>query len=303
MASIPLSVIRSAFRAADHVAPGLAGRVAFEMFCRTSDPARPPPRERDAIERARPFMAEARRHRIPLRSGFVMVHDFRPPPGTRRRRTVLVVHGWHSRSDHMSAIVETLRRDGARVLAVDLPGHGASSGRRLNMANAVEAVAKAAEWFGPFDAFIGHSFGGAVAVNAVVGSVSGIAPVPAGRLVLISAPDSMPAFFHDFGRMLDLGARSQMALARQVERLAGRPLSDFVGSVQLAEAKLPTLVIHAPDDKEVSPANAEAYGRAGRHVRLVWAPGLGHRRIIAGPGVLAALAAFVADADAMAEAG
>jgi pimeloyl-ACP methyl ester carboxylesterase len=108
----------------------------------------------------------------------------------------------------------------------------------------------------------------------------------------------MPAYFADFGRMLALGPRAQTALFDHVERIAGRPLQQFVGAAQLAEVEVPTLVIHAPDDKEVPAEDARAYAAAGRHVRLVWAPGLGHRRIVAGPGVLAELAGFIAGASA-----
>lgn len=294
MASFPLTVIRSAFRVADHIVPELAGRAAFELFCRTPHPDRVSDKERRALDQVAPFMAEARQHRLTTSSGCIVAHDFRPPQGIERQRKVLVIHGWHSRSDHMSAIIDALRRSGTRVIAIDLPGHGKSSGRRLNMANAVEAAASAGEWLGPFDAVIGHSFGGAVAVNTIAGSIRGIPAIATDRLVLISAPNSMPAYFADFGRMMDLGTRTQTALVGHVERLSGHPLDDFVGANQLAQLDIPTLVIHAPDDKEVSAENAKAYASAGRHVRLVWAPGLGHRRIVAGPGVLAELTSFVA---------
>lgn len=293
MASFSLSVIQSTFRLADHVAPVLAGRAAFEIFCRTPNPARLSDKERRAVAQAAPFMAEARHHRLPVSRGHVAAHDFRPPEGTRQRGTVLVLHGWRSRTEHMAALVDALRRTGQRVIALDLPGHGASSGRRLTMANAVEAVSTADDWFGPFDAVVGHSFGGAVAVNAVTGSIRRFRRVQADRLVLISAPNSMPAYFAEFGRLLSLGARAQTALFDHVERIAGRPLEQFVGAAQLAEVEIPTLIVHAPDDKEVSAEDARAYAAAGRHVRLVWAPGLGHRRIVAGPGVLAELAGFV----------
>jgi pimeloyl-ACP methyl ester carboxylesterase len=103
----------------------------------------------------------------------------------------------------------------------------------------------------------------------------------------------MPALFDDFGRFLNLGPRSQAAVADQVHRIAGRPLKEFVGSV-LADVPVPTLVIHAPDDREVSPDHAEHYARAGEHVRLHWAPGLGHRRILADPGIVSEALGFVA---------
>ncbi|WP_432288344.1 alpha/beta fold hydrolase [Aminobacter sp. BA135] len=70
----------------------------------------------------------------------------------------------------MQALIEGYRNAGMRVISLDLPGHGGSLGRALDMAKAVEAATLAGQWFGPFEAIVGHSFGGAVAVNAAAGT-------------------------------------------------------------------------------------------------------------------------------------
>lgn len=285
MASFALSVIRGAFRMADPIAPRLAGRIAFELFCRTANPGKPSAAERRVLLAAADFLDEARLHRLPVGRVCVAAHEFRPASG-RWSSTVLVIHGWRSRTEHMRAIVDGFRNSGVRVIALDLPGHGQSSGRRLNMANAVASAKAADVWFGPFDAIVGHSFGGAVAVNAAVASVRGVDPVRARRLVLIAAPSSMPAVFEDFGRFLNLGPRTQTAIAAIVERIAGNPLESFVGQVQLAETPIETLVLHAADDKEVAPDHALGFARAGDHVRLAWVNGLGHRRVLGDPSVV-----------------
>lgn len=286
MTSFAFKIIRGVFALTEHIAPRLTGRVAFELFCRTPHPGKLSPRERQVVDGAQAFMAEARLHRLPSPSGCVAAHEFRPPSG-RYFSTVLVMHGWRSRTEHMRALIEGLLTAGSRVIAIDLPGHGRSQGRRLHMAYAVGAAHVADQWFGPFDAAVGHSFGGAVAVNAAAGSVKGFPPLRAERLVLISAPSSMPAIFEDFGRFLNLGARTQMAIADIVEEIAGQPLETYVGALQLAErTDIPTLVIHAADDKEISPDSAKAFARAGSHVRVAWANGLGHRRILNDPAVV-----------------
>lgn len=286
MASFAFSVIRGVFALTEHVAPRLTGRAAFELFCRTPKPDRLSPRERQVIDEAQTFMAEARLHRLPSSAGWVAVHEFRPPSG-RYSGTILVLHGWRSRTEHMRALIEGLLTAGSRVIALDLPGHGHSQGRRLHMAYAVAAAHVADQWFGPFDAAAGHSFGGSVAVNAAVGSVKGFPPLRVERLVLISAPSSMPAIFEDFGRFLNLGTRAQTAIADIIEEIAGQPLETYVGAMQLAEhPDLPALVIHSADDKEVSPDSARAFARAGHHVRVVWVNGLGHRRILKDPTVV-----------------
>jgi pimeloyl-ACP methyl ester carboxylesterase len=293
MASFRLKVIRGVFGAVEHVAPGLGGRAAFELFCRTPNVNKLTEAERRAIARAASFMREARHHRLKAGAGGVAVHEFRPEPGGAPLGSILVVHGWRSRTEYMRALIEGFRDAGYRVFSLDLPGHGQSLGRRLTMVHAVEAARLADDWFGPFAAVVGHSFGGAVAASAAAGWVAGIAPVRAGRLVLIAAPSSLPALFGDFSRRLNVGPRSQGVMARQVRRLSGRALETFVGGRQLAEAKLPTLVVHAPDDREVSADHARDYAGAGDHVELQWAEGLGHRRILADPGVVARAVAFV----------
>ncbi|TIX72357.1 MAG: alpha/beta fold hydrolase, partial [Mesorhizobium sp.] len=177
MASFGLKVIRGVFGAAEHVAPRLSGRAAFELFCRTPNVKALSDGERRAVERAAAFMAEARHHRLKTKKGCVMVHEFRPEPGRAPAGTVLVIHGWRSRTEYMRALIEGYRGAGYKVVSLDLPGHGQSQGRRLNMVTAVEAARVAGEWFGPFKVIVGHSFGGAVAANAVAGSVRGIQPI------------------------------------------------------------------------------------------------------------------------------
>jgi pimeloyl-ACP methyl ester carboxylesterase len=293
MASFGLKVIRGLFGAAEHVAPALAGRAAFNLFCRTPGRRSQTAGERRAIDQAGPFMREARHHRLRTRSGCIMVHEFRP--ARKAIGTVLVIHGWRSRTEYMRSLVEGFRDAGFRVMSLDLPGHGHSSGRRLNMVSAVDATQTAGQWFGPFAAVIGHSFGGAVAVNAAVGSVPSIAPLAAERLVLIAAPNSMSELFEGFGRFVNLGRRTYSAMAGQVHRISGRVLAEFTGSRQLANIPIPALVIHAAEDREVPARDARALASAGEHVRLHWADGLGHRRILSDPAIVELSVGFVTE--------
>lgn len=294
MSSFGVKVIRGLFGAAERIAPQLGGKAAFELFCRTPNPSRLTDGEKRAIERAAGFMEEARHHRLAFGKRCVMVHEFRPKGGKDNAGTVLVLHGWRSRTEYMRTLIEAYHDAGFRVVSLDLPGHGGSAGRRLNLASAVRAVHIAGEWFGPFVAVVGHSFGGAVAVNAVAGSVAGTPPLAASKLVLIAAPSSMPVLFENFGHLLRLGPRTRSALAEEVRRIAGRPLDEFIGSRQLAETPVPTLVVHAPDDREVSADHARLFATAGDHVSLRWAPGLGHRRILSDPAIVEDALGFVA---------
>ena len=303
MASLGWQVIRALFGAGERLAPGIAGRAAFELFARTPNPRAPSEGERKAIARAAIFMQTARHHRLTVGLDCVAVHEFRPDAGAGEAGRVLVVHGWRSRTEYMKTIVEGFRAAGFRVFAVDLPGHGQSAGRRLTVMKAADALATAAQWFGPFDVVAGHSFGGAVTVAAVAGTVKSAAPLAAGRLVLIAAPNSLADIVDGFSRQIGLGRRSRQAMVARIERLAERRLEDFSGAHQLAGLRVPTLVVHAPDDREVPADDARDYGKAGGHVTLHWAPGLGHRRILSNSDVVSRVVAFARMPARLAKAG
>ncbi len=292
MAVSKQQVIRAALGQGGRILPGFAGRLAFALFCRTDDPQKPAKAEQAAIGRAAPLMAEARKHPLKISKGCVIAHQFRANPDVPNKGKALVIHGWRSRTDFMARMIRSLTGDGWDVVGLDLPGHGLSSGRSLNVKLGVEAVQAASVWLGPFDMAIGHSFGGVVAVNAAIGSIMGQPPVPFGRIAVIASPNSMPDLFKGVGRYFGLGKQAQAAMEQRIHHVAGHPLESYVLSEQLKRFEGDVLVIHAPDDREVAFANAEAMDRSGSHVVLLPMPGLGHRRIIADEKVFAALIQF-----------
>ena len=293
MAFNPEKVIRLALGQGGLLFPGLAGRLAFAVFCRTNDPAKPSRGEQKAMDRAAPFMAQAHTIRLQSSQGWVAVHWFAARSPLKGK--VILLHGWASRTDYMAGMIEALTLDGWAVAALDLPGHGQSSGRTLNVKLGVEAVAIVHEAFGPFDFAIGHSFGGVVAVNAAVGDIKGFEPIAFKRIAIIASPNSMPALFASVGRRLGLKAKAQAAFEAIVHKVAGSPLETYVMAAQLKRFGGKALVLHAPDDREVAFADAEAMASAGPHVRLQATPGLGHRRIISDPNVFKALCDFGAE--------
>lgn len=295
MARSALDVIRPAVRVASAIAPGVTGRAAFNVFCRTRQP-RLDERQREMIARAERRLAGAEIEAVPYRDGQAAggeVTSYAFAPEGPSRGTVALLHGWTGRAAFMSAFVEPLVAAGFRALAIDLPGHGRSTGRSLHMPRAIAAIGAVHERTGPWHGLIGHSFGGAIATSLVSGAVRGHPPVALERLALIAAPESMPRLFRQFGGFIGLGPRAQAAFEARVLELSGHPLDSFRGATQLGRAGIPTLVVHAPDDKEVAFANAEALASAGPFVTLKPTPGLGHRRVLYAPEVVAAVVGHV----------
>ncbi|MDO9418960.1 alpha/beta hydrolase [Pararhizobium sp.] len=297
MAAILLKVIRTALSTLAVVSPEAAGRLGLKLFIRTPGPNVTTVKEKAALAAAAPKMRTAETIMLNFACGSVAAHRFAPDGPVENPPRVLIVHGWGSRADYLVALIAFLTAAGAEVVALDLPGHGASPGRTLTMPMAIRAIDAAWRQFGSFNACIGHSFGG----GALAASAGGVLPdvrarVP-GKLVVIGAPSEMTWLFTDFGKLMRFGPKAQRSLEDAIERLAGAPLSDFDVAKAAGRLACPVLVVHAEDDKEVSSAHALRYAAAGKGVSLFWANGFGHRRIVSAAPVLARIAAFVFDKD------
>lgn len=268
--------------------PQTTADIAFRVFTRTARPRR---RKGLAVMPAdmSPLMLQTA-------SGLVATWEMRAarPAG----RKALLVHGWNSSAVHLVPLARSLNAAGVDVVLVDLPGHGASAGRRFHMGMGIRAVDAAWRQYGPFEHFVGHSLGGAVALNAALGSSMTVpARRPAG-IVMIGAPDSMPAFFRRFGAYVGLPEATQSLMERKILSLVGQSIDLFVSSDQRRDDHLPALVVHDRDDADVPYADAMRIARAGTHVKLHSTRGLGHRRILKDAEAHAAIVAFVADGQA-----
>ncbi|HXV31925.1 MAG TPA: alpha/beta fold hydrolase [Sinorhizobium sp.] len=293
MASFATRVIRLSLKAVSAASPVTAGKIAFQIFCRTASRKPRNGKEKALLKAAAPVMARSRRVTLSIAGGWVVARHFASRAGDGPR--VLLAHGWGSRSDYLGTMIDGLLAAGAEVVALDWPGHGASPGRSLTMVQAVRAVDAAWRHFDGFDVGIGHSFGGASLACAAGGVVCDVPPRVPEKLVLIGAPSEMNWVVKGFGRMLGLAPAAQAAFEGMIERLSGRRIEGFDGANILGVQRIPTLVIHAEDDKEVPADHARRYGAAGPNVELHWANGYGHRRIVSAQPVIEKVTAFLGE--------
>lgn len=126
----------------------------------------------EAVSRQRqgaPASEEAASSLPPL--GFVAVDRGRMAyrewvPASAARRVVLLLHGFSAEGATWAAVAANLARNGARVVAADLPGHGATTIAAPDFATVCDAVAEFAQALGlERPHVLGHSMGGAVAVR------------------------------------------------------------------------------------------------------------------------------------------
>ncbi len=274
-----------------HLPPAAAGDIAFRLFC---TPEQSQYRTRDhhhLTQRARYHLRNATRQQIATPAGVVQTYLFEPDG--RARGTVMLVHGWTSEAAFMTAFIEPLRRSGVRVVLFDFPAHGASPGRRTNLADCARAMLSVCETFGPINAAVAHSFGGFVALLVAEGGPPLPRAHPIERFVLIACPNRLSDVTSDFGAKLGLTPAAQRAYEHHLERVGHRPVSTFSTVELLQTVKAPTLVIHGSCDREVPFHNAEAVANLGAHIELQAYEGFGHRTILYAPQVMRAVMTYL----------
>lgn len=269
--------LRLFFRTADLAAPPLAGRVARNLWFRV-----PPPMLPGVLP------AGGERFTVTAQGGTVRGHVFGDGP------VVYLVHGWAGRGSQLAAFVEPLVATGHRVVLFDAPAHGDSGPgpagpRRSHGAELGRALDAVFARFGPAEAVVAHSLGTIATYLTLRYGWLGTR-----RLVLLAPMVAAGGLVDQFQAALGLGRRSRRAFEREVHRFVGIPLDEFDARVQAAHVEaLPTLVVHDRGDRQAPYEEAELLVRALPDARLVTTEGLGHRRLLRDPGVVAGVVEFV----------
>jgi pimeloyl-ACP methyl ester carboxylesterase len=267
---------RALFRYGEHVAPGRAGRAAFDLWF-TAPPrmaALPVP------VGGEPFEVLAQGHVV---RGLVWGQG----------PTVYLVHGWGGRGSQFGAMVEPLVEAGHRVVMFDAPAHGDSDHgpagpRRTNGVEFAKALDAVFCRFGPAEAVVAHSMGTISTYLAMRFGWLG-----AQRLVFIAPMVQFASLLDQFQQALGFGPRTRRAMERDVDRFVGVPVREFDARVQAAHVEqLPTLVITDRDDRQTP--YAEVVDFAGSiHAPLITTEGLGHRKVLRDPEVVRTMVEFL----------
>jgi pimeloyl-ACP methyl ester carboxylesterase len=265
-----LALLKFFFVTLGAAAPRLAGRMALRMF-RTPQRHHRPGWEKQIAERGQTLHVGAN----------LAAHAWGSGP------IVLLVHGWEGRGTQLGMFVEPLVERGFRVIAVDNPAHGESSGTRTDLIECTEALRRVARDLGPLAGVIGHSLGGAVTTLALERGLD------AKAVVLISMPSSVRDVIARFARVAGLNERSARAFRELMEEQTGVTLQDVEIFERVAGLRVPALIVHDRGDHEVPFHHAERLAARWPGAQLTVTNDLGHRRILKDADVIRRAVAFV----------
>lgn len=228
--------------------------------------------------------------------------------GRKDEPPVVLIHG--AGGNHTVWPAEIRRLTGQRVLAVDLPGHGKSSGvAQQSITGYSSQLVEFLAALGLYQAvFVGHSMGGAVALDLAVrhpahvaglgliatGAYLGVDP---GLLSNFANPLTAPSAIHTF----TTSAFGSQAAPGMVERCAQmmketrssvlygdwRACSDFDLRHEVMQIEAPTWVIVGAEDRLTPVAYAHFLADRIQAARLQIIPSAGHMVFLEQPGKVA----------------
>ena len=272
--------IRAAFRVLDRTAPGLAARWAERIWFTLPRAGTHPPRRSVPPVPGQPFTVHVDGRRV-------VGETWGTGPA------VYLMHGWGGHSGQLAAFVAPLVAGGHRVVAFDAPSHGRSAPgaygpRSSSIPEFASALSTVVAAHGPAHAVIAHSMGATATAVALCDGLR------AERVVLLAPMAGAASYARQFAMVLGLGDRTFRRLIARVERRVGAPMHHFdVPELGRAVAMPPTLVVHDRYDVSTPVSDGAAIAAAWPGARLRVTSGLGHRRLLRDPDVVADVVRFV----------
>ncbi|NNC70674.1 MAG: alpha/beta hydrolase [Flavobacteriaceae bacterium] len=200
---------------------------------------------------------------------------------------ILLAHGWSGRGTQLYEVADKLLENGMMVIAYDAPAHGQSGGKRTYLIDNMKVVEYLAENYGPFEAAIGHSFGGITLLNAQ-------AKQPLfKKIITIGIEGSMYKIIDEFVKKIELKSKVSSKMKTAIKRNYNKDVETISGNEAAKKIDIPVLVLHDTKDNDVDVSSAFKLRQNLRNGLLVITNGLGHRKILRDQKVINRIIAFL----------
>ena len=197
------------------------------------------------------------------------------------KKKVLLVHGWAGRSTQLFMIADKLLEKGYMVISFDGPAHGASTGKTTMMPDFLDTIIEIDKQYGPFEAAVGHSFGGMSLYNSIDRDNFNIK-----KLVTIGSADKISDVILNFTNNLKVKPIVAKKIKARFDKQWQIDIDKHSPSIVAKNITIPTLVIHDSQDGDVPVSCAQNIRQNLQSVTLLITQGLGHTKILRNKNVI-----------------
>ena len=202
-------------------------------------------------------------------------------------KKALLVHGWSGRGTQLVSIADELLENDFMTISFDAPAHGKSKGKTTMMTEFMAVSQFLEKEMGPFEIIIGHSLGGMAVLNSIKQGLN------VKKAVVIGAGDMITDIITIFVEKLELKLKFVEKIKLHFYEKFNEHIDNYSGSVAAKDVKIPTLVIHDSEDKEVPVSCAYPIRQNLEQGELLITNGLGHKRILNDDQVIKKIMAYL----------
>ncbi|GAB3423723.1 alpha/beta hydrolase [Niabella aquatica] len=206
-------------------------------------------------------------------------------------KKLLLVHGFRSASANFEHFAEKLSAKGYEVLAFDAPAHGLSEGKTINALVYKSFIDAINEHYGPFNAYLAHSFGG-LAVSLHLEEIANNTTV---KTVLIAPAANTQQLCEDFFKKMRLNDPAvQQHFYNRIRHLSNKDIGWFSINRAANGIKGAVLWVHDTGDKVTPVGDAfQLQQKKPPNFHFLFTNHLGHRRIYRDEKVVSAIIDFL----------
>ncbi len=284
-----LQYLRTKFTTLGMLAPPVAGKLAFNLFC-TPYPKFKKRKAPAIFHQAKGIQVKVIGNGIDT-IGSSTLNGFEWKPTKSNGKTVLITHGYASFGYKFEQYISPLLKMGCRVLCFDAPGHGLSQGKYINIPIYQQAIQQIIKEHGPIDYFIGHSLG-AITLAMVAETLSN--PLEH-KFVLIAPATKTTSTFERFFNMMHFKDSVRAAFLEELQKHTHHPVSYFEADRALQNYTGPVLWVHDQEDL-VCPYKdlIDFQNKAPENIKFLITKGLGHNKVYKTQEVIDNIMSFLA---------
>ncbi|MES9859222.1 MAG: alpha/beta hydrolase [Candidatus Thiodiazotropha sp. LLP2] len=205
---------------------------------------------------------------------------------------ILLVHGWTATATCFVNFIDPLLERGYQVISYDAIAHGETSGVSVSLTEWADTVLSVMEYVGKVYCIMGHSLG----AGAIV--IASSLKLETDKIVLISPVSDLSKVTDQFAAALSIPKHIMEKTHQYAWKkyyTSASKYGDNWDEVFNSTFKVPTLLIHDINDKEIDIINSRELVERWTWAEFMETKRLGHRRILLNPDVITRVLGFISE--------